>query len=112
MLMRHLLHWIGLATLGLLLLATIAWSSAALWIGGASSRRVAGLLAAGFVLVAIALLGALRPRWRGLFAYSVLFALVLGWWFSLAPSSDRDWQRDVANLPTAAMGEKSYVSSR
>ena len=32
-----------------------------------------------------------------------LFALVLGWWFSLAPSSDRDWQRDVANLPTAAV---------
>jgi hypothetical protein len=103
MIVRRFLHWIGLATLWLLLLATIAWSSAALWLDGPSSRRVAGLLAAGFVLSAITLLGVLRPWWRGLVAYSVLFALVLGWWSSLTPSNDRYWQPDVAKLPTAAI---------
>ncbi len=76
--MRRLLHWIGLAALWLLLLATAAWSSAALWFDGPSSRPLAGVLAAGFVLVALTLLGALRPRWRGLVGYGVLFRGRLG----------------------------------
>lgn len=29
------------------------------------------------------------------------FALVLGWWLTLAPSADRDWQPDVAVMPSA-----------
>ena len=101
--MRRLPHWIGLAALWLLLLATIAWSSAALWFDGASARPLAGLLAAGFGLAALALLIALRPRWRGLIGYGVLFAVVLGWWLSLTPRNDRHWQRDVAHAPTAAI---------
>ena len=46
--MRRLGPWIGLATLWLVLGATIAWSSAALWFDGPSATPVAGLLAAGF----------------------------------------------------------------
>jgi hypothetical protein len=101
--MRRLLHWISLAALWLLLLATAAWSSAALWFDGPSSRPLAGVLAAGFVLVALTLLGTLRPRWRGLVGYGVLFAIVLVWWLSLAPSNDRNWQRDVEHPPTASI---------
>ena len=26
---------------------------------------------------------------------------MLGWWFSIAPSNERDWQPDVARLPSA-----------
>jgi hypothetical protein len=29
--------------------------------------------------------------------------VLLGWWLSLPPSNERDWQRDVAELPTAAI---------
>jgi hypothetical protein len=101
--MRRLLHWFGLAALWLLLLATAAWSSAALWFDGPSSRPLAGVLAAGFVLVTLTLFGALRPRWRGLVGYGVLFAAVLVWWLSLAPSNDRDWQRGVEHPPTASI---------
>jgi Domain of unknown function (DUF4105) len=40
----------------------------------------------------------------------VLFALLLGWWLSLAPSNSRDWQRDVAQLPTAEIqGDKITI---
>jgi len=101
--MRRLLHWIGLVVLWLLLLATATWSSAALWFDGPSSRPIAGVLAVGFVLVALTLLGALRPRWRGLVGYGVLFAVVLGWWLSLAPSNDRNWQGDVEHPPPASI---------
>lgn len=101
--MRRLPHWIGLAALWLLVVGTVAWSGAALWFDGPSSRPLAGVLATGFVLVALALLGALRPRRRGLVGYGVLFAIVLGWWLSLAPSNDRNWQRDVEHPPTASI---------
>jgi Domain of unknown function (DUF4105) len=33
----------------------------------------------------------------------VPFAAVLAWWLTLAPSNDRDWQPDVARLPTATI---------
>jgi hypothetical protein len=101
--MRRLSHWIGLAALWLLVAGTIAWGGAALWFDGPSSRPLAGVLATGFVLVALALLGAVRPRRRGLIGYGVLFAIVLGWWLSLAPSNERNWQRDVEHPPTASI---------
>ncbi len=101
--MRRLLRGLGLAALGLLLLATIAWGAAALWFDGPSSRPLAGALAAGFALASLSLLGAVRPRWRGLAGYGVLFAVVLGWWFSLAPSNDREWQNDVERPATATI---------
>jgi len=40
-----------------------------------------------------------RP-WKALITV-VGFVLVLGWWLSLKPSNDRDWQPDVAVLPYA-----------
>ncbi len=101
--MRHLLQWIGLTALWLVLLATVVWSSAALWFDGPSPRAAAVALAVAFVLVALTLLVALRPWWRGLVGYGFLFAVVLGWWFSLAPSNDSDWQRDVEHPPTASI---------
>jgi hypothetical protein len=101
--MRRTMRWSALAAVWLLLLATIAWSSAALWFDGPSARPVAGLLAAGFALAALTLLVTVRPFWRGLVAYAVLFAVVLGWWHSLAPGNDRDWQHEVAHLTTAAI---------
>jgi hypothetical protein len=100
---RRLLHGTGRAAGWLLLLATIAWSSAALWFDGPSTRLMAGLLAGGFVLAALGLLVALRPRWHAVAAYAVLFAGVLAWWLWLAPSNDRDWQADVARMPTASI---------
>jgi len=101
--LTRLLRWIGRAALWLVVLASIAWCSAALWVDGPAARVVAGLAAGGFVLAALGVLIALRPRWRGLIAYGVLFSAVVAWWFSLAPSNDRDWQRDVARPATASI---------
>ena len=63
-------------------------------------------MAAAFALAAlVALVGFALPRWRWrvLVAYLLLFAALLAWWESLAPSNDRDWQRDVAVLPHATI---------
>jgi hypothetical protein len=85
--------------LWIVLLAATVWGSAALWFD--SHASLAALLAAAFALATLALLIMLRPRRRAYVAILVLFAVLLGWWLSLEPSNDRDWQPDVARLPTA-----------
>jgi hypothetical protein len=58
-------------------------------------------VATAYALVSLALLVKVRPKGRGVAGFLVLFAVVLGWWLGLEPSNGRDWQRDVARLPTA-----------
>jgi hypothetical protein len=91
----------GRLILWTVLLAATAWGSAALWFDGPASRPLAALLAAAYSLAVLALLIVVRPRRRAYAAFLVLFAVLLGWWLSLAPSNNRDWQPDVARLPTA-----------
>ena len=91
----------GQLLLWILLLALTAWGSAALWFDGPASRPLAGLLAGAYALTSLGLLIMLRPRRRARLAFLVLFAVLLGWWISLTPSNERDWQPDVAQLPVA-----------
>src|SRR5258708_4257225 len=63
-------------------------------------------LSATWMLCGIAALAAFtRQRWRGRAAIAVLAGLgiVAVAWSMLAPSNDRDWQRDVAVLPTVTI---------
>lgn len=86
--------------LSLVLVIAILWAAAAIWIDGPQSRALAGALAGGLILMAAATTALVRPWRRAAIAASLLFALVLVWWLMLAPSNDRDWQPDVARLPT------------
>lgn len=87
--------------IGITLLAATAWGSAALWFDGPAARPLAGLLAAAYVLTTLAVLIRVRPMRRAYAGALVLFALLLGWWLSIAPSNDRDWQPEVARLAYA-----------
>ncbi len=108
--MHKSLRLLGRFVLGVVLLFATAWASAALWFDGPSSRPVAALLAVLYPLAALALLAKVRPLRRAYAACLILFALLLGWWLSLAPSNSRDWQRDVAQLPKAEIqGDKITI---
>lgn len=85
------------------LIALMGWAAAALWFDGPTSRPLAGLAAAAFIVVALALLLGLRPRWRGLIAFGILFAALVGWWRAIPARNDRDWIRDVRVTPTAEL---------
>jgi hypothetical protein len=90
----------------LLVLCSAGWGVLALYYFDHFSSTLRTGLAAIFGLMSlVALVGfALsRLRWRVLAVYLVLFAALLSWWFSLAPSNDRDWQTDVAILPYATI---------
>ncbi len=83
------------------LLALIAWGCAAIWIDGPASRPLAGSFAAAFAVALLGTLAWLRPRRRALVVFVVLLAAVGGWWLSIRPSNDRDWEPSVARLPRA-----------
>lgn len=92
--------------LGLLMAATGGWGVLALYISGPNNDAWRVALAAGFSVAALAALLAWifsRRRWQALAAYLVLFAALLAWWQSLAPSNERDWQPNVAKLAWAAI---------
>lgn len=89
--------------LWLLALAGVVWGALALWFDGPAERWLAGSLATGFAAVCLALLVVVRPFSRALLAAAIVFLILLGWWFHLAPRNDRDWSADVAQLPTATL---------
>lgn len=108
--MHKPLKLLGRLVLWIFLLAATVWGSAALWFDGPASRPLASLLAAAFPLTTLVLLVRVRPRRHAYAACAVLFAVLLGWWFSLEPSNSRDWQPDVAQLPTAEIqGDKVTI---
>jgi Domain of unknown function (DUF4105) len=87
--------------LTLVIVAAAAWSVAAIWIDGPKNRELAGALCVVVAAASLLVLFVVRPWWWSITAAVVPFAIVLVWWLSLAPSNSRDWQPDVARLPSA-----------
>lgn len=82
---------------GLLLLAiAFAWAFGALYYDGPAK----GFAAVNAVAVLAAFLFVKPWRWK-LAVFAGWFALVLGWWLTLKPANDADWQPDVARLAWA-----------
>ena len=104
--MRRISAAIGLILLVLFTIASGAWGALALLYSSPLSETARIVLAAIFgsvALVAAIALAVRRWRWRAAGAYWVAFFALLAWFFSLAPSNDRDWQADVATLPYATV---------
>src|SRR5262249_38661758 len=87
----------------------VLWSVAAVWIDGPKSRVLAASLCVVVAAAAALLLLLVRRGWWGCAAALVPFAIVVGWWLSLAPSNTRNWQPDVARLPSAEMDGSRVV---
>lgn len=96
------LAWLVLAVAGV-------WATLALWF----DVRIEALrlpLATAYVVAFLAIpIATPRQRWA-LPTSAALFLIVLGWWFTLKPTNDADWQPDVATLPWAEFkGEQVTV---
>lgn len=77
-----------------------AWAFGALWYDAANPtlRHVVALIYG--VVLGFSLKYA-RGSWRKIAVLSAGFFVVLVWWLTLQPSSDRAWQPDVAQTPWA-----------
>ena len=88
-----------MALVWLVLLSVVCWSVLAVYYGDLPPAwRGPAAAGAGCLLSGALLLG---PWKRRLPAFSAIFGLLLVWWFALEPSNARDWQPDVAILPSA-----------
>jgi hypothetical protein len=93
--MKRLGRWVGGLLFAVVGLIAAAWAFGAVWFDGpfgAGNKIAAALLAIAFVVVLLFV----RPFWRKLGIFVVLFVGVLMWWLSIKPTQDRDWQPDVA----------------
>ena len=81
----------------------VLWAMLALWIDGPDSRLFAGLLAGGLLSAVVAVITLIRPFRRSVAAVAGLCIVTIIWWLTLTPSNQRDWQSNVAQLPTATL---------
>ena len=63
-------------------------------------------LAGTFGVISLLLPLLVRPRRRGVMASVGIFILVVAWWLAIPPANHRDWQPDVAVLPSATFAGK------
>ena len=97
---KRLGHWISGLLCAIIAIIAAAWAFGAVWFDGPfgpGNKIAAALLAIAFVVVLLFV----RPFWRKLWIFVVLFAGVLMWWLTLSPTSDSDWQPDVAQKARA-----------
>jgi hypothetical protein len=93
--MKRLASWVGGLLFGTVAIIAAAWAFGAVWFDGpfgAGNKIAATVLAIAFVIVLVFV----RPFWRKLGCFAVLFAGVFTWWLTLKPTQDGDWQADVA----------------
>src|SRR6516162_9521781 len=97
---RHRLRPLALALVWTVLTVLSLWAVAALDF----DVRISWLRLPLAVVYGIAVAGVLilvKPRRLAAIICAAGFLVVLGWWFTLAPSNTRDWQPDLAVLPYA-----------
>lgn len=102
MLLRGLLILPGL----LLLAGMTGWSVLAIYFGDSQTTTLQIVIASCFGLLGLVTLIAVFIRsWRrpALAAFTVSFALVLGWWFSIEATNDRNWVTETARLAQATI---------
>ena len=84
-----------------IIILSCAWGALAVYFGDSSTSMVQTVIASIFGLSGLAaLIGLALSNWckRLLMGYAILFAAILSWWLSIAPSNQRLWQPDVAKL--------------
>jgi hypothetical protein len=87
--------------IGFILLGMILWGALAIAYSNIPSEALRTILSWAFALGSIAALLLLRPWRRAVGVFLTVFTAVLVWWLLIPPSQDRDWQPDVAVLPSA-----------
>src|SRR3954468_21960809 len=111
---KRLSRGIGLALLALVILLSGLWCSIAVWFQSGAGTLERGLLAGSIVILTVVLVGAVATsrRWLAGLVYAGLFAAFLGWWSTIAPSSDRIWAPDVDRTVTATIdGDRLTVTN-
>ena len=86
------------------LIVVTGWGACALYFGDSHTATIQTALAAGFCFSGLlTLISLFAPRRRMKIIHGALFACILVWWLSIAPSNNRQWQQDVEKLAYATI---------
>jgi len=82
-----------------------AWGALALWyqLPGGTVARTLGGAAWVLAVIALAAFAISRRSWLPLGVYLAMYAALLIWWASIAPSNQRVWSDDVARMLTGTV---------
>ncbi len=82
----------------LIVLASGAWGALALryQLPGGAAARIAGSTLWIALVLGLSVIAIRRRSWWPLGGYALLYALLLAWWSTIAPTNDRVWADDVA----------------
>jgi hypothetical protein len=111
---RRVFRGTGFVLLATTNLLTGVWGSLAIWYQCGAGEPLRGFLAGAdplFALVAVASL-ATRRRWLVVGLYFASVGLLLAWWTTITPATDRDWTPDVARNVTATIdGDRLMITN-
>jgi len=94
---------------GAILLGMTIWGALAIYYSNIASVGFRTVLSSAFAFGTMMGLLFVRPRRRAILGFLVVFAVLVVWWLTIAPSNDRDWQPDVAVLPYATFAGDSVT---
>ena len=100
--MRRLGKIFRVGLLGMVVAGMTLWGMGALYYSPLPTPFREGLAAAFGLATAVAFLG-LAQRRRTLLGFVLVWGALVGWWSTITPSNARDWQPDVAVLPSATV---------
>jgi Domain of unknown function (DUF4105) len=100
--MRRMRKLFGVGLLAIVVTGMTLWGVGALYYSPLPTPFREGLAAAFGLATAGAFLG-LAHRRRTLLGFVLVWGVLVGWWSTITPSNDRDWQPDVAVLPSATV---------
>jgi hypothetical protein len=86
---------------GVIQVGIAVWSTAAVYYSNLPTARLRTWAAVAFAAGSVLLLLLVRPWWRVRVIQLAAFAAIVVWFLGIPPSNDRDWQPDVAILPSA-----------
>ncbi len=86
----------------------VCWAGLAIFYSNlpAAIRPVAAAL---FAIGSLAAFVMVRPHRLAVLGFFVIFSLLLAWWLNIPPANDRDWQPDVAVLPSVVIDGDSVT---
>ena len=92
------IHFLSYVLLSLIILLAWLWGALALFYAGpASAWRRYTLLALFITALPVSFYFA-QSYWQGVILVSIIFTVLMLWWWSLVPTNDKDWQSEVARL--------------
>jgi hypothetical protein len=101
--LKRITYLAGRILLTIIAVVMALWAMAAIYYSNLPWQWMRAAAAVAFPVACCSIFLTVRPRRRAFVSFLALFAVVLVWWLLIPPSNDRDWQPDVAVLPSATI---------